>query len=213
MDVIELLKKDHEHVSQLFQQFRGGGGLTGLVKRVTGSQTPGQQRPIAMRICDELDVHARVEEEIFYPAVRQKNDPKLHELLTESEREHATIKERIGQVRDHLSDPDALPDRVSELEDCVKHHVNEEEGEMFPRLVEVMPEAERERIGVQVKARKTALKKSSPRAATPARAKGKRAPARRAAAKSRGRRGKARVAKRSKAGARKKAKKRSTRAR
>jgi hemerythrin superfamily protein len=213
MDVIELLKKDHDEVSQLFQRFKGGGGLTGIVKRVTGSVTPAEQRRIALRICDELDVHAQVEEEIFYPAVRMLRDSRLDGLLDESEHEHQRIKELVAQTRMDAADSELLQERATALEECVTHHVNEEEGEMFPRLEEVMPDDERERIGAEVKARKTALKRESRH--VPARSRARRAPARRAAAKSKTVRhqGKPRAAKRAKVAGRKRAKKRGTRGR
>jgi hemerythrin superfamily protein len=155
MDAIELLKKDHDAVEQLFQRFSDGGGLTGVVKRLTGTGAqPRQRRDLAQRICKELEVHALIEEEIFYPAVRTLNDQKLNAMLDESEREHATLKERVSATEDALDDDEDLQQRVGSLQDCVTHHVREEEGEMFPRLADLMPANERARIGRELAARK-----------------------------------------------------------
>jgi hemerythrin superfamily protein len=155
MDAIELLKNDHDAVEELFQRFSDGGGLTGVVKRLTGNgEKPGQRRAIAAKICQELHVHAEIEEQIFYPAVRKLRDDELDEMLDEAEKEHGTIKERVSATEQALDDEDELKTRVSSLQDCVTHHVREEEGEMFPRLEELMPEAERSRLGRDLAAAK-----------------------------------------------------------
>ena len=62
MDAIEMLKKDHEKVTELFRRFNGGGGLTGMVKRATGSIPERERRRAADQICRELDAHALIEE-------------------------------------------------------------------------------------------------------------------------------------------------------
>ena len=74
MDATQLLKEDHDKVRTLFKQFRGGSGITGLVKRVTGNVSGRERRAAVEKICHELDVHARIEEAIFYPAVRALGD-------------------------------------------------------------------------------------------------------------------------------------------
>ena len=70
MDAIELIMKDHDRVEELFARFKGGGGLTGLVRRVTGNVPARERRTAVEHICRELDVHTRVEEEILYPAAQ-----------------------------------------------------------------------------------------------------------------------------------------------
>src|SRR5512143_2724317 len=109
MDAIGLLKKDHARVTALFTRFNDGGGLTGVVKRLTGNTaSPRQRRAIAEQICRELDVHAAIEEAVFYPAARALHDEQVDGMLDEAAREHGTIKERVGEARGADGDDDGL---------------------------------------------------------------------------------------------------------
>jgi hemerythrin superfamily protein len=157
MDAIALLKNDHRKVEELFRRFNDGGGLTGVVKRLTGNAASARQRrATAERICGELEVHARIEEQAFYPAVRALRDQRLNEMTDEAADEHATIKERVRAARTALDDDEELPARIRSLQECVDHHVREEESEMFPLVEERMPEDERARIGRELAASKRA---------------------------------------------------------
>jgi len=169
MDAITLIKKDHDKVEELFARYNGGGGLTGLVKRVTGN-VPARQKTTALEgICRELDVHARIEEEILYPALRRTGDPELQRQVDESIREHARVKDLVGKLRPRTSEPDAETDAmVSELQQCVDHHVREEENEMFPRMEEIVPEPERRELGRRLQDRKRTLGAGTARRARPA---------------------------------------------
>src|SRR5580765_6654903 len=169
MDAITLIKKDHDKVEELFARYNGGGGLTGLVKRITGN-VPVRQKTTALEgICRELDVHARIEEEILYPALRKTGDPELQRQVDESIREHARVKELVGKLRTRTGEPDADTDAmVSELQQCVDHHVREEENEMFRRMEEVVPEAERRELGRQLQERKRTLAGGTARRGRPA---------------------------------------------
>jgi hemerythrin superfamily protein len=149
MDAIELLKKDHQKVTELFKRFNGGGGLTGMVKRVAGSIPERQRRQAADQICRELDVHALIEEEVFYPAVRALNDDELNSQLSEAFNEHATVKRQVAMIRNGIGRDADLQSKVDELQKCVDHHVSEEEGEMFPRVEELMDEGRRSELGAR----------------------------------------------------------------
>ena len=154
MDAIAFLKRDHEKVTALFQRFNDGGGLTGVVRRLTGnSASPAQRRSIAEQICRALDVHARIEEAAFYRAVRALRDERLDEMLDEALREHGTIKDRVEETRLALDDHDRLKSAMTSLQQCVDHHVAEEEREMFPKVDERMPEQERNALGRDLAAR------------------------------------------------------------
>ena len=167
MDAIELLKKDHAKVTELFQRFNGGGGLTGMVRRVTGSVPERQRRQAADQVCRELDVHAQIEEEVFYPGVRALNDDKLNKMLTEAFQEHATVKRQVATIRNGIGrDPD-LQEKMNELQSCVDHHVREEENEMFPRVELLMDEPRRSELGRELQARKA---QASPTRRAPTRA-------------------------------------------
>ena len=167
MDAIAFLKKDHEKVTALFQRFNDGGGLTGVVRRLTGnSASPAQRRSIAEQICRALDVHAQIEEAAFYPAVRALRDERLDEMLDEALREHGTIKDRVEETRLALEDEDRLNSAMTSLQQCVDHHVAEEEREMFPKVEERMPEQERSALGRDLAARQRSAG-APPRAAAP----------------------------------------------
>ena len=199
MDVIDLVKKDHNRVEELFSRYRGGGGLTGLVKRVTGNVPPRQRKAAVQALCRELDLHARLEEEILYPAARTTGDGELARLIDEALREHARVKEMVRELRTGKHEGEELDNRVNALEECVSHHVNEEEGSMLPRLEQVLPEERRAELGRRFQAgkrrsapRKAARKKTAARART-----GGRRRMVRGAAKSAGQKKKARPRRRS----------------
>ncbi|MEP7098479.1 MAG: hemerythrin domain-containing protein [Dokdonella sp.] len=120
-DAIGLLKQDHDEVNTLFTEYEaladGGGG------------DPGDKRVLSTQICGLLVVHAMIEEEIFYPAARSAGVDAA--LLNEAAVEHGSAKELIAQIGE--SGPsDALYDaRVKVLGEYIRHHVKEEEGELF----------------------------------------------------------------------------------
>jgi hemerythrin superfamily protein len=163
MDAIELLTDDHNKVRELFAKFKGGGGLTGLVRRTVGSVSSQERRRAVDQICKELEMHTRIEEEIFYPAVQTLGDPELNDQVREALSEHAKVKGEVARLRATRGDGDDVDERMSDLEQDVEHHASEEEKEMFPRLEELIPEQEREEIGRQMQA----LKRSSSAPARP----------------------------------------------
>lgn len=169
MNAIALIKKDHERVSGLFKRYNDGGVLTGLVRRMTGNgASEREKRSIRDTICAELDVHARMEEELFYPAVRATGDPDLARQLDEALKEHAGVKDEVAYLREHPDAEDA-DDRVAKLQGDVDHHVREEENEMLPRVEELIPEAELVALGRRMQARKRALGAAAPKKAGKAR--------------------------------------------
>jgi hemerythrin superfamily protein len=146
MDATELLKRDHDTVAKLFQRFRMGRGNRA-------------RRSVLEQICAELTVHAQIEEEIFYPAVRGTGDAELVEKVGEATREHAEIKAGVDALRARADDADgsAVEGMVTALAESVEHHVGEEEGELFPRVADVMDERQRADLGRRLGARKAEL--------------------------------------------------------
>jgi hemerythrin superfamily protein len=151
MDATELLKRDHDAVAKLFQRFRMG----------RGNRT---RRAVLEQICDELTVHAQIEEEIFYPAVRATGDATLVEKVDEALREHAEVKASVEALRARSDEAEGtdVEGMMARLAESVEHHVGEEEGELFPRLAEVMDERHRADIGRRLKARKDELTGGGP---------------------------------------------------
>ena len=154
MDAIQLLEKDHQKVTELFRRFNGGGGLTGLVKRVTGNVPDRQRRQAADQICRELEMHTTIEEELFYPAVRALNDDRLNGMLAEAFKEHGTVKEHVATIRNGIGVDSDLQSKMNELQSDVDHHVREEENEMFPRVELLMDAPRRDRLARDMRARK-----------------------------------------------------------
>jgi len=118
MNALELLKKDHDRVKELFAQY---------------DADTGRRQEIAENVFRELELHSRVEEDIFYPAVRKHSDKQGKELVKESLEEHRQVEDLIGELRAmDPGDPD-FDDRFEELMDNVEHHIEEEETELFPK--------------------------------------------------------------------------------
>lgn len=116
-DATALLKANHQLVASLFADYE-----------ITNSTN--KKKQLVEQICKELSIHAQVEEEIFYPAVQKAL--KDHELVPEATVEHATLKDLIAQVKDIEPDGDMYDAKIKVLSEYVKHHVKEEESEMFP---------------------------------------------------------------------------------
>ena len=117
-----LLRQDHEEVLALFAKFE---------KRKT-RMTPQQKSALAEEICTALTVHAQIEEEIFYPAVRLEIGD--GDLMDEAEVEHASLKELIAKIEAEGPGEDYFDAHVIVLGAYVKHHVKEEQGEMFKKV-------------------------------------------------------------------------------
>ncbi|RYG05978.1 MAG: hemerythrin domain-containing protein, partial [Burkholderiales bacterium] len=102
-------------------------------EELAGSRARGvaaKKTELAQTICEELKVHAQVEEEIFYPALRAAI--KETDLLDEAEVEHASAKDLIGQIEEGLANPDEMFDaKVKVLGEYIDHHVKEERNEIF----------------------------------------------------------------------------------
>lgn len=118
VEATEMLTADHEKVSALFDQF-------------SKARSSAKKIEIVGQICEELTVHAELEEEIFYPAFKQAlNDTKLE---PEARVEHQTLKDLIAEIEDAEPDSEMYDARVNVLCEYVKHHVEEEQNEMFPK--------------------------------------------------------------------------------
>jgi hemerythrin superfamily protein len=143
MDVLDMLKKDHQTVTKLFQRFKDRPEDRG---RAT----------VLRRICDELDTHARLEEELFYPAVEDAGDAELGRMVAEARQEHARVKQMVRTLRE-AAYGDGIDARVAALEQDVEHHVTEEEGEMFPRVEEVIDVSRRTAMARRAEARRREL--------------------------------------------------------
>jgi DUF438 domain-containing protein len=121
-DACSLLDTDHRNVKKMFKEY----------EELTHSRAAGAQekkRELATQICTELTVHAQIEEEIFYPAVREAISET--DLLDEAEVEHASAKELIAQIEAATEVDDKFDAKVIVLGEYIDHHVKEERNEIF----------------------------------------------------------------------------------
>jgi hemerythrin superfamily protein len=118
-DAIALLKADHKAVSDLFAEYEK-------------ARSSSRKKALIGEICTALSVHAQIEEEIFYPAVKAALKDKL--LVPEATVEHASLKDLIAQIEAVEPDTEMVEARIKVLSEYVKHHVKEEQDEMFPKV-------------------------------------------------------------------------------
>ena len=144
-DAIELLKKDHREVEGLFKEF----------EKLEEDGEEAVQQVIATA-CTELEIHDKLETEIFYPAVReQAEQEEIEDLLNEVEVEHKGVRDLIQTIKGMDPADEKRNAHFTVLMEYVKHHVKEEEKEMFPKLKKV--DIDMEQIGTQMKERKAEL--------------------------------------------------------
>ena len=151
---VEVLKKDHDEVEKLFDQFEDA-------KDESNSELKAQ---IVAAVCKALTIHARIEEEIFYPALRREDD--ADDLLDEAAVEHQTVKNLVTELAAAAPGDDLYDAKVQVLSEYVKHHVREEEGELFPLARKA--DLDLEALGRELVARKESLA-AAPDAPAPAR--------------------------------------------
>jgi hemerythrin superfamily protein len=123
-DACDLLDADHKAVKKMFKEY----------EELAGSRARGaaqKKMELARQICHELTAHAQIEEEIFYPALREVL--KDTDMLAEAEVEHQSAKDLIAQI-EGMAEPDEMFDaKVKVLGEYIDHHVKEERGEIFPK--------------------------------------------------------------------------------
>jgi len=121
-DAIALLTDDHKTVQKLFKDYE---------KLVQNDGDEAEKAALAKQICTELVIHAQIEEEIFYPAVREAIEET--DLLDEAEVEHASAKDLIAQLSTMAPGDELYDAKVTVLGEYVNHHISEEQDEMFPQ--------------------------------------------------------------------------------
>jgi hemerythrin-like domain-containing protein len=143
-DAVSLLTSDHAEVRQMFEEYRQ------LLDDNAGDDRRGE---LAGQICSALTVHAEIEEDVFYPALRERLDDEL--LLDQAEVEHASVRDLVEQI-ESMEPDDALFDaKVLVLAEYVEHHVQEEENEIFPQAEQ--SGIDLDRLGAELAERKREL--------------------------------------------------------
>ena len=144
-DAIVLLKNDHKEVERLFKQFEK-----------LGDSALATKRKVVDQIIEALSVHAAIEEMHFYPTVR-KEVPDITDDVLEGLEEHHIVKWTLSELKDLDPEDERFDAKVTVLIESVRHHVEEEEGDMFPQVREAMGRKPLQELGeVLEKAKATA---------------------------------------------------------
>ena len=148
MDALELLKKDHDTVKELFE-------------KAEGNNNEKQQKRLFEQIKTELETHTHIEETVFYPAVREADE--LKDMVLESLEEHKQVKTLLREMENLTSDSEKFEPKLKVLMENVEHHaVEEEEKKMFPKVRKIMDAEKLNRLGQELEAAKSKdLRKAS----------------------------------------------------
>ena len=140
LSAVAILRADHKLVDDLFKQYEK-------------AKAQGRKQTLVDRICRELTVHTTVEEEIFYPAVRAAIKDK--DMMDEADVEHASAKELIAQLKAGKPGDDHYDAKVKVLGEYIRHHVKEEQTEMFPKAQKT--KLDMVELGSQIQTRRAEL--------------------------------------------------------
>lgn len=138
MNPYQLLKNDHETVAQLFKKIEAASGRVKLIR--------------FRKLKSELDLHAHIEETIFYPALQ--NAEESRDITLEAFEEHKVVKELLAELAAATKVSDEWTARLTVLKENVEHHVDEEEGELFSKAKDVLTDEQAERLGDEMAAEK-----------------------------------------------------------
>ena len=145
MNAIELLKTDHDKVARLFQKVKA---------------TPdGDHKELFEKIKAELDVHTHIEETIFYPKIKEEDE--LEDIVLEGIEEHHQAKMFLRELAALREDSEKFEPKLKVLMEDITHHVQEEEGEMFPKVEKVFDTTTLEDLGKQMEEEKKNFQKSN----------------------------------------------------
>lgn len=150
-NAIDLLKADHRKVEELFERVR--------------ENENGNNESIFKKIKQELDVHAHIEEAIFYPHLLEKGDAELQRIVREGIEEHRQVKAWLAELDAGSGESEEFKARLKVLMEDVEHHVEDEEDEMFPLVEDQVEAPTLERLGNQMEAEKAKFMGSAASAA------------------------------------------------
>ena len=142
MNAFTLLKADHKKVA-------------GILEKIDSTTERGvkTREELFTQLKTELDAHARVEETIFYPELEKADE--THDITLEAFEEHRLVKQLLGELEKMDKGDEQWTARFTVLKENVEHHVEEEEGEMFPKIREVFDKAQLEELGQKLESAKT----------------------------------------------------------
>jgi hemerythrin superfamily protein len=141
MNAVQLIKQDHRAVKGLFRKFERASGA--------------EKQRLGQQIIAELSVHATVEEELLYPALRER-DKKLEDGVLEALEEHHLAKLTLAELDKMKVDDERYEAKMTVLRESIEHHIEEEEGELLPRLERLFSEEMLDAMGQEMLAMKDA---------------------------------------------------------
>jgi hemerythrin-like domain-containing protein len=147
MDALQLLKQDHDKVKKLLEQ---GDSTT-----ERGVKT---REELFTKIKSELQVHEAIEEEIFYPALKEHASAK--DIVLEAYEEHDVVDTIMGELEQTPPDDETWGAKFTVMKENLEHHIEEEEGEMFDQARSAMEKQELERLGERMQERKQSLQRA-----------------------------------------------------
>lgn len=137
MDVLALLKNDHKEVSSMFDRVED-----------LGERASAQRGKLGEQICKALEVHSTFEQDVFYPQFRERaEDHEERETLLEAIEEHGIVDRLVSELKGMDAKDDRYEAKLKVLIEAVRHHVKEEEREMFPAARELFEKEELAELG------------------------------------------------------------------
>ena len=145
MDALQLLTTDHEHVKKMLED------LDDTTERAVKTR----EQTFA-KLQSDLEVHETIEEEIFYPAL--KDHPKTRDIALEGYEEHHVVDMVMGEMGDVAVSDETWTAKFAVMKENLEHHIKEEETDMFPKARKVFDQQELDELGERMAARKEELR-------------------------------------------------------
>ena len=147
MDAVELLSSQHREVEKLF-------------KEIENAENAEDKEALFEDLADKLAIHAKIEEQFFYPAVNEK---KTEDMVLEAFVEHTSVKRLLADLLEADPSEPAFDAQIKVLKEQIEHHVEEEEGQLFPAAKKLLSKDEMTAIAQEMMAVQDELEDSEPR--------------------------------------------------
>lgn len=144
MNAYELLKEDHKKVAGILEKLEP-----------TTERALKTREDLFNKLNSELEVHAAIEEKIFYPVLKEAAETR--DITFEAFEEHRIVKELLKELSTSPKDSEEWTAKLTVLKENVEHHVEEEEGEMFKKARKVLTDEQAEELGSRMEAAKRQL--------------------------------------------------------
>jgi hemerythrin-like domain-containing protein len=146
----EMLKDDHDRVRGLFREYES-----------QGDRAHQRKRALVDQVSNELEIHAKLEEQIFYQAFRGVRDEKPRDIVRESFEEHLIVKRLVAELAAMEPSDEQYDAKVTVLKELVEHHAKEEEDDLFPAAERQLGDERLRELGREMDALKRELQKTA----------------------------------------------------